>query len=452
MLSIDFIRKNKEKVLDSIRNRKLDENLLDEFLVFDKKRVDLLEKISNVNQKRNELADRLKSNRTDKLIQEGRDLKLEKEALEKEFEPIESKYSELLSWIPNVFDDLVPEGKGEEDNLEIYAWTPEEKVISKDKLGKDNKSKSLMPKYAIHSKSHNFKLRDHLELGEMNDLVDVKQSAKVSGSRFTYLKKEAVILQWALVSHLSAKLLKEGFYPINPPLLVKERSLFGTSHFPQEKDQVYSVESSKTEDKEKLYLVGSSEPSNFSYFMDRVILEEELPQKFFANTVCFRTEVGSWGKDVRGIKRVHQFDKVELAIISKPEDSNEFFYKLIDINKWFWETLEIPFHIILKCKADAGYLASSVQMDIEAWVPSQGNFMEVGTCTNATDYQSRRLNIKYKDTSDGSLNFVHTLNDTGVAIGRALIAILDNYQQEDGSILVPKELRKYTGFDIIKKN
>lgn len=452
MLSIDFIRKNKDKIQDSIKNRKLDTNLLEEFLVFDKKRVDLLDKIANINKSRNEIADKLKSERNDKLIAKGRDLKIQKDALEKELAPIESKYKELLYWLPNVFDESVPEGNGEDDNVEIYAWTPDDKVIPKDSLGVNNKSKDLMPKYSPHSKNHSFKLKDHIELGEMHDIIDVKQSAKVSGSRFSYLKKEAVILQWALVDHISKKLIKDGFYPINPPLLVKERSLFGTSHFPQEKDQVYSVDSSKTEDNNQLYLVGSSEPSNFSYFMDKVINEEDLPQMLFANTVCFRTEVGSWGKDVRGIKRVHQFDKVELAIISTPDKSKEYFYKLIDINKWFWESLEIPFHVILKCKADSGYLASSIQADVEAWIPSQNNFMEVGTATNATDYQSRRLNIKYKDNADGSLNFVHTLNDTGVALGRALIAIIDNYQQEDGSILIPKVLQEYTGFDIIKKS
>lgn len=452
MLSIDFIRKNKDKIQDSIKNRKLDENLLDEFFIFDKLRVDLLEKIAHINQSRNELSQKLKSERNDKLIEKGRDLKIQKEALEKELAPIEEKYNDLLYWLPNVFDEAVPEGSGEDDNVEIYAWTPKDKKLPNDSLGTHNKSSALMPKYSPHSKNHEFKLKDHIELGELHDIIDVKQSAKVSGSRFSYLKREAVLLQWALVNHLSSKLIKEGFYPINPPLLVKERALFGTSHFPQEKNQVYSVESSQTEENSKLYLVGSSEPSNFSYFMDKVINEEDLPQKIFANTVCFRTEVGSWGKDVRGIKRVHQFDKVELAIVSTPSESSKHFYELIDINKWFWESLEIPFHVILKCKADSGYLASSIQADVEAWIPSQNNFMEVGTATNATDYQARRLNIKYKDNADGSLHFVHTLNDTGVALGRALIAIMDNYQQSDGSILIPKVLQDYLGFDIIKKS
>jgi seryl-tRNA synthetase len=450
MLSIDYIRKNQDKVKSSLLGRKLDVSILDKLLESDKRRVELIEKVDGINRQRNEISHKLKSVRDEKLIETGKNLKKQKESLDKELSLIEEEYNNLMLWIPNVFKDEVPDGSEEKDNIETYAWSPEIKSFDKSKLGKDNKSSQYMPKYSSHSDNHNFELRDHVELGEINDIIDINQSAKVSGSRFSYIKKEGVLLQWAIVSHLSKKLIEEGFYPLNPPLLVKERSLYGTSHFPQEKDQVYSVEDSKVEDNNKLYLVGSSEPSNFSYFMDKILDEYELPQMVFANTTCFRTEVGSWGKDVRGIKRVHQFDKLEMDVVSTPDQSDKIFKKLLDINKWFWESLEIPFHIILKCKGDSGYYASAIQSDIEAWLPSQNTFIEVGTCTNATDFQARRLNIKYRD-ENGKLNYVHTVNDTGAPLGRSLIAILENYQQEDGSILVPKVLREYTGFDKIKR-
>ncbi len=448
MLSIDYIRKNTDKVRENILDRGLSLDKLEELLIVDKKRSELIESQSSINRRRNEIASILKNKKDDTLIEEGRSLKIQRDIIDKELNVIEEEYQNLLYWIPNIFQDEMPKGEGEEDNVEIYAWTPKDKELDKKLLGKNNKSKSHMPSMPINSKK-DFILKDHIELGEMNDIIDIKQSAKVSGSRFSYIKKEGVILQWALASFLSQKLIKEGFYPINPPLLVKEKALFGTSHFPVDQDQVYQVDSSKIEDNNKLYLVGSSEPTNFSYFMDKIL--DSLPHKFFANTVCFRTEVGSWGKDVRGIKRVHQFDKLELAVVTHPDKSNDAFYELLDINKWFWESLEIPFHVILKCRKDSGYYASSLQADIETWLPSQKTFMEVGTCTNTTDYQARRLNIRYKD-SNGKLQYAHTINDTGVALGRALITLIDNYQQEDGSIIIPSVLRPYTGFDIIKKN
>jgi seryl-tRNA synthetase len=305
-----------------------------------------------------------------------------------------------------------------------------------------------MPSTVVHTPEE-FPLRDHVELGKIHNIIDIEQSAKISGSRFTYLSGDAVRLQWALTSLMNEKLLRDNWIPLIPPLMVKEKALYGSSHFPGDADQVYSIESDKTEDKEKLYLIGSSEPANFGYFMDKVLDEKDLPIKVFANTACFRSEVGSWGKDVKGIKRVHQFDKLEIDLVCTPEQSKEMHEYLLSINEWLLQALKLPYHIINMCKGDAGYYATYKKYDVEVWLPTQKKYIEVGSDTNAIDYQARRLNIKYRN-AQGELKYAHTVNDTGIPFGRMLICILENYQQADGSILIPEVLKKYMGKDLIQ--
>jgi seryl-tRNA synthetase len=348
-----------------------------------------------------------------------------------------------MEWFPNMLDESVPVGKNESDNVEIKAWSPERGYFNHNELGKKDFSKKWMPKLAFEGKNH-------LELGESLDIIDNKQSAVVSGSRFVYLKKEAALLQYALFEHLKARLLAEGFIPMVVPLMVKKEALFGSSHFPGDEDQVYRVDKKGVEEQTDLYLVGSSEPSLFAYYMGKTVSEKDLPQKFFAITTCFRTEVGSWGKDVRGIKRVHQFDKLEMDLICRPEESEKMLEYLLSINEWFLQSLEIPYHVILMCLGDSGYFATSKKYDFEAWLPQSGEFMELGSDTNAKDYQARRYNTRYKNR-ENKVEFVHNVNDTGCAAGRTLVAILENYQQEDGSVIVPKVLRPYMkGLEVIK--
>ena len=216
-----------------------------------------------------------------------------------------------------------------------------------------------------------------------------------------------------------------------PPLLVRERSLYGTSHFPEGRDQVYEIKTENVEEPLPLFLVGSSEPSNFSYFMDRTLKEDELPIRLFASTPCFRSEVGSWGKDVKGIKRVHQFDKIEMNAVCMPTGRVEVYEEFGGHNEWLLQTLELPYRMVDKCTGDAGYLAAHRQRDAEVWLPGSGEYMEVMTDTNTTDYQARRLNIRYRAAR--AARFAHTVNDTGCALGRMLIAMIENYQQEDGA-------------------
>lgn len=298
-----------------------------------------------------------------------------------------------------------------------------------------------MPSAPIHAEETDFIPLHHVDLGRRLGGIHMEKAARVSGSRFAYLLGDVALLRFALHWLLIEKLLAEGFQPIIPPLLVRERALYGTSHFPEGRDQVYAIETLNVEEHAQLFLVGSSEPSSFSYFADCVLSQTDLPVKLFAATTCFRSEVGSWGKDVRGIKRVHQFDKIEMTAVCMPAQSRMLYDQLLAINEWLVQTLQLPYRVIDKCGGDAGYLATARQRDVEVWLSNSLEFMEAMTDTNATDYQARRLNIRYR-TEDSGLGFCHTVNDTGVT-DRMLIAILDQYQQKDGSVKVPEALQRF---------
>ena len=446
VLDIKFIRENPEQVKQNILNRKVDPAVadVDKLLLLDARKTELQLEVEKMRGLKNKLTDELKDEklRTPEKIEEGKKIKDGIDVLEKEFCEIETQWQKIMDWIPNMLAPEVPLGKDENNNLEIKAWTPKDGYFSKDQLGLKDFSKKWMPTFGFDPK-------DHLEIGVNLGLIDVEQSAKTSGSRFAYLKDDLVLMEYALFELLSKKLVKDfKFHPMIVPLLVKERVLYGTSHFPEGRDQVYKIENDFIEEKQDLFLVGSSEPSLFGYGMDRIFEEKELPFKMWAFTPCFRSEVGSWGKDVKGIKRVHQFDKLEIDCICKQEQAEEIFEQMLEINRWFLETLKLPYHQILKCSGDSGYQASIKQVDTEVWLPSQNEFIEVGTDTNATDYQARRLNIKYQDEK-GNKKLVNTVNNTGCPMGRMLISILDNYQNADGSVTVPEVLQDYLGKKII---
>ena len=437
MLDLNFIRENVELVKENTKKRKSEADI-DQILELDQKRREALLKVENLRAGVNAYSKSGKPPVED--IERLKKVKEEIQSLEEDLKVVETDLTEKLAWVPNISSPDMPEGTGEEDNVELKVWIPESGYLEQEKLGKGNNSAQYMPeKQGLH----------HQDLGEKLDIIDNKQSALTSGSRFVYLKNEAVILQYAIFQMMSKKLLADGFVPMIPPLLVKEKVLFGTSHFPEGKDQVYKIETENVEEKTDLYLVGSSEPALFAYFMNRTVSEDELPAKMFAMTPCFRSEVGSWGKDVRGIKRVHQFDKLDMDVVCTQEQSTEIMEYLLSINEWLLQELKIPYRVVNKSKGDAGYFASFKQYDVEAWLPTQGEFMEGMTDTNATDYQARRLNIKYVQ-KDGSKKYAHTVNDTGAAMGRLLIAIMDNYQQEDESIKTPDALLPFVNFTEIK--
>ncbi|MBI3559049.1 serine--tRNA ligase [Candidatus Gottesmanbacteria bacterium] len=442
MLDIKFICENPEKVKQNILNRRVDPKKadVDKLMLLDGRKIKLNSEIEQLRAAKNKFASELKDEklRTPEKIEEGKKIKEGIEILEKELREVEQEWQEIMDWIPNILADDVPVGKDENDNLEIKAWTSESGYFSKEKLGLKDFSKKWMP-------TLNFSGKDHVALGKNLGIIDVEQSAKTSGSRFAYLKDDLVVMQYALFDLLFKKLITDyKFHPMIVPLLVKEKVLYGTSHLPEGRDQVYKIENANVEENKDLFLVGSSEPPLFSYFMDKTVDKKDLPYKMCAYSSCFRSEVGSWGKDVRGIKRVHQFDKLEIDVVCSPEDSQKIFDELLEINEWFFQSLKLPYHQILKCTGDSGYSASHRQVDTEVWLPSQKEFIEVGTDTNALDFQARRLNIKCEDK-----RYAHTVNDTGCPMGRVLIAIIDNYQDADGSVTVPEVLQNYVGKKIL---
>lgn len=442
MLDISFIRNNQELLKKNIadRNLKGEQFDVDAFLLIDEKRSELTTEVESLRATRNKSSD-VSKRPSDAEIEEGKLLKARIKKVEEELAEVDKKWQFHMDWFPNILHFDVPYGKGAQDNVELKAWSPQRGYFAAEELGKENFSEKWMPTF-------DFDAKDHLTLGTALNIIDVEQSAKVSGSRFAYLKNEAALIQYGLFEFLKKHLLENNFTPMIVPLLVRERALYGSSHFPGDRDQVYEINSEYIEEENNLYLVGSSEPALFSYYMDKTLSHKDLPQKFFAFTPCFRTEVGSWGKDVRGIKRVHQFDKIEMDIICLPEDSDKKQEELMAINEWMFQSLKIPYHVILMCSGDSGYFATARKYDFEGWLPSQKEFIELGSNTNATDYQARRYHTKYTD-ENGKTQFVHHVNDTGCPIGRTLIAILDNYQRPDGTVEVPEVLQDYVGKDVI---
>ena len=451
MLDPKTIRENPDyvkKIIASGRSKAEKANI-DRWLELDGERHKLIQEAEVLRAERNTLSN-VKGKPDPETVERVKKLKIDLQTLEEALSKVETEWQTILDWVPNmpVSEESMPFGKGEEDNVILKVWVPEKGYL--DIKDKDVFDKSVMPERSVHWDDALKEPKHHLDLGQALGVIDTEQAAKVAGSRFAYITGELAMLQYALQRYLFDELLRRGFQPFYPPLMVRDKVLYGTSHFPEQRDQVYQIKGDYVEEGMELNLVGSAEPTNFAYFMDRPLTEEQLPWKVFAYTPCFRSEVGSWGKDVRGIKRVHQFDKLEMNVVCTPHQSEAIFAELLGINEWLWQSLDIPYQLVLKCTGDAGYHASAHQIDPEGWLPGQKEFMELGTDTNTTDFQARRFNIKYKG-ADGQKYFCHTVNDTCAAMGRALIAIMDNYQQSDGTIKVPQVLRAYMGKDFIGK-
>ena len=439
MLDVKEIRANPERLREAIALRNVDPGKadLDRWLELDERRRVLRAELDKINAEKNKLAGLGKTD-VEAARMLGQKLRERARSVEAELSQVTAAGQAIGDWFPNWPHPEMPRGHGEDDNVVVAAWVPRVGYLNLNGERGYGETARLMPARPIHSDDKEFTPLDHVELGEQLSGIDVIQAAKVSGSRFAYITGDVAILQMAIQRLLTEKLLGMVYSPIIPPLMVRERSLYGTSHFPELRSQVYEIKPNNVEDAADLFLVGTSEPTNFSYFMDRTLNEQDLPIKMFASTPCFRSEAGSWGKDVRGIKRVHQFDKIEMNSICTPEQSSEIYQEFFHINEWLLQTLELPYRLVEKCTGDAGYLATHRQMDVEVWLP--GSFMEVMTNTNTSDYSTRRLNIRYK-SRDGALRFCYGLNDTGCAMGRMIIAILENYQQSDGRVKVPEVLR-----------
>ena len=444
MLEARQIRANPDRLRAAIRFRGVDPAKadVDRWLALDEQRRRVQADLDSVNAEKKQLAGLGRSDPS-AAREKGQELRVRGRELEEELDRVGQEWQAIMAWFPNWPHPEMPAGTSEHENVEACAWVPGHGYLDQSSLGLGAHTAPLMPKHPPHADNSDFAPRTYPDLGERLG-IDTLQGAKVSGSRFTYLIGDVARLQLAIETLLKSHLLGAGFTPIVPPLLVRERSLFGTSHFPEGRDQVYEIKGDYVEDGTALFLVGSSEPTNFSYFMDRTLREDELPIRVFAATPCFRSEAGSWGKDVRGIKRVHQFDKIEMNALCTSEQSEAIYEQFSAVNEWLLQTLELPYHIVEKCGGDAGYPATHRQRDVEVWLPGSGEYMEVMTDTNTSDYQARRLNIRYR-ANDGAIRHVYTLNDTGCALGRMLIAIMENYQQADGSVKVPDALRALVG-------
>jgi seryl-tRNA synthetase len=282
---------------------------------------------------------------------------------------------------------------------------------------------------------------DHAHLGESLGIIDTERAAKVSGSRFGYLKGKGAILELSLVRWAMDNLLEAGFTPMIPPVLVREHALEGTGFFPEAREQVYEIES------DELFLVGTSEVPLAAYHSDEILDFDDLPVRYAGFSTCFRREAGTYGKDTAGIFRVHQFDKVEMFVFTTPDESPDEHDRLLEVEESLVRQLEIPYRVVNVAAGDLGASASK-KYDIEAWFPGEQAFREITSCSNTTDFQARRLKVRFRSGEGNSL--AHTLNGTACAVGRTILAILENHQKPDGSVVIPDALRSYTGFDTIE--
>jgi seryl-tRNA synthetase len=405
IMDIKFIRENPEKVKEGCRKKQIKCDI-DRLLELDEKRREFLQEIEGLKAKQNKLG---KDQQT-----EAKKLKWKIKDLEPTLEKISQELDKLMKQIPNLPFDDVP-------------------------IGEDEKANKILRKEGKKSK-FDFKAKDYLSIAEKLDIVDIKRAARASGSRFGYLKGGAALLEMALVQLAFDNLVKEGFIPVIPPVMLtgKAMSAMGFLERQVDAEEVYHLE------KDDLYLVGTSEQSIGAMHMDEVFDNKELPKRYFGFSTCFRREAGAYGQDTKGILRVHQFDKVEMFVFCRPDKSKEEHQLLLSMQEKLMKMLELPYQVVYLSSGDMSVSAASTY-DIETWMPGQNQYRETHSTSNCTDYQARRLNTRYRAKGDGGLEFVHTLNGTAFAIGRTLIAIIENYQQKDGTIAVPKVLRKYMG-------
>ncbi|MBI2031376.1 MAG: serine--tRNA ligase [Candidatus Levybacteria bacterium] len=418
MLDIKFIRENGETVQKGIRNKGSDVDIK-HILETDSKQKELSLSVQKLREERNVAA-------REKNIEKGKKIKEKLEKEEHELRSLEDRIKELLLKIPNLPLKDVP--IGDESRNEVIK-----------KVGE--------------IKKFDFEPRDHLTLGESLDIIDVTKAAKVSGSRFGYLKNEAVLLEFGLVQFVMEKLRDEGFIPLIPPVLIKREITEGLGYWQQGGNENYyfvrDYELSENEQVKSLdlYLAGTGEHSVVPMHKDEIFSEKDLPKRYVIFSSCFRREAGTYGKDTRGIFRVHQFDKIEMVSFVKPEDDRKEREKLQALVESMMQDLGLSYQLVRLATGDLSF-PSAETIDVETWIPSQKRYRETHSISTTTDFQARRLNIKVQDKSEKK--FVHILNGTAFAIGRTIIAILENYQEKDGSVMVPKILQKYIGKTVIK--
>jgi seryl-tRNA synthetase len=433
MLDIKFIKKNKEEIKKAVKNKQIDVDI-DLLLELSQKRKNLLAEIEELRAERNKNVEKVKETKEEKektnFIEKGKVIKDKIKKVEEGFRKVNEQYEELMLLVPNIPSEDTPVGGSDEDNVEIKKWGD-------------------VPEF-------DFPIKSHIELGENLDIIDLKTGAKVSGFRGYYLKNEGVILHLGILWYALNKLIEKGFTPFLPPTLVNSFALTGSGHFPFDKDEVYQITNPEKiatgeEIKTPKYLVGTAEPSLLAYYADSTLREDELPIKACGISPCYRSEVGSYGKDVKGLYRIHEFMKVEQIVICRAdiEESNSYLEEMRETSEEMLKELRLPYRVLQICTADMG--AGKYKMyDIETWMPSRNSYGETHSDSNLTDWQTRRLNIKYLD-KEGEKKYTFALNNTAIASPRILIAVLENYQNSDGTVTVPEVLRPYlNGKEVIK--
>ncbi len=422
MLDIKFIRENAEAVKDAARKKNLDPNAIDKLLEIDKRRREIMAKLEGIRAEQKKAKDR----------ETGTRLKEEFKKVSEEsgFDEIDTKFNELMVRVPNIISPDTPVGKDEAENKEVFRW---------------------MPDGGTEPKKFDFKPKEHIELGTALDILDFDAGTKVGGFRGYYLKNDGVLLAMGVMMYAIHKMVEKGYQPMIPPTLVKEFALFGTgyfkgTHYDPAVDEIYEV---ATVDKDKKFLVGTAEPSLLAYYADEVLKAEQLPIKHSGYSPCYRSEIGSYGKDVKGMYRVHEFMKVEQVVLAEAdiEKTTKLQEEMVGISGEMHEELGLPYRRLLICTGDLG-AGKYRQFDTEAWLPGMNRWAETGSASNFLDWQSRRLNVKYTD-ANGEKKFVYMLNNTALPSPRIFIAILENFQTQDGKVEVPKVLQPYVGKKLI---
>jgi len=411
VLDVKAIRENPEHARQGLARRGMAE-AVDELLGLDERRRELTVRVEQLRAEQNRASKAIgkaEGDERSRLIEEVSKVSREIERLDPELEEAEKRLADALARTPNLPDESAPDGFTEEDAVEVrrHGEPPQ--------LG--------------------FEPRDHVALGELLGMLDIERAVRTSGSRFVYLIGDIVHVQFALVRHALDILTAKGFTPVIPPVLVREEAMFGTGFLPTDAVNIYVTR------EDDLYLVGTSEVSLAAFRMGEILDESDLPVRMAGYSTCFRREAGSYGKDLGGMFRVHQFDKVEMFSFTRPEDSRDEHEFLVGIEEEIVGNLDLPYRVVNVAAGDLG-LAAAKKYDIEGWLPGQARYREVTSCSNCTDYQARRLQTRVR-RGNGAIEVLHTLNGTATAIGRTLIAILENRQRQDGSVELPKALFPY---------
>ena len=409
MLDIKFIRENADLVKTATKNKGFDETVVDKLIEVDTQRRKLIQQTEELRARKNKLG------KND--IEEGKKLKVEVKEVEESLSLVEEKYNELLWKVPNVPSPKSPVGKNDKENIEIKKWGEPTKF-------------SFTPK-------------DHLELGKNLGILDFDAGSKVTGSQFYFLYGDGALLEIALTHYVFDKLSKEGFLPVITPDLAKSRYYLGTGYAPKgDEAQTYTIEG------QDLGLIATAEVTLAGSHADEAIPESELPLKYIGYSHCFRQEAGAYGKYSKGLYRVHQFTKTEMFIYCKPEDSERLHEYLLQMEEEIYQELGLPYRVLEMCTGDLGAMAAR-KFDVEVWMPGRNDYGEVTSTSNCTDYQARNLNIKYKK-KNGETEYLHMLNGTAIVMSRVPVAILENFQNEDGSVTIPKVLQKWMGKEKIQ--